>query len=172
MMNSRFWMVVPFISVLNVDHSKDIFNDVGISLPNDVTPLIVLEFVNSWVFSTYRRQWETMANQPIQPLLYNPGFCFTSGCSNAAFAYVLCNAYCRTRHGVEVRETRRNGGVGLGLFACREFPANSFVVVLSWFTNPGHVCNTSTLLEILTPSKQTKHLELRHGGRGKVSFRR
>jgi hypothetical protein len=133
-------MVLPWTLLLISDVSKTIFNAAGPSLPDDVTPLIVLRAVNLWIFTTHHQRWEGMAHELIQPPLYSPGFCHTSRCPNAALAYVLCNACCRSRHGVEVRETTRQGKVGLGLFACRQFSPGSFVVPLSWYVKPGRGC--------------------------------
>ena len=127
--------------VADEDASKAMFNAAGLSLPDDITPLIVLRAVNLWVFTTYRRRWEIMANEFIQPPLYSPGFCRTSRCPNAAFAYVLCNACCRSRYGLEVKQTTGQGKVGLGLFACGQFSPDAFVVPLSWYVKLGHECH-------------------------------
>jgi len=164
-------IVLPSTLLLISDAPKTIFNAAVLSLHDDVTPLIVRWAVNLWIFTAHHRRWEGMAHERLQPPLYSPGFCHTSRCPNAALAYVLCNARCRSRHGVEVRETTRQGKVGLGLFACRQFSPDSFVVPLSWYVKTGRgFHNPSLSVQSLTVSTRWEQFQCRNRGGWNISY--
>src|SRR5271170_3877997 len=85
--------------------------------------------------------------------------------------FVLRNACCRSRHGVEVRETTRQGKVGLGLFACRQFSPDSFVLPLSWYVKTGRGChNPSLSVQSLTVSTRWDQFQFRNRGGWNISY--
>jgi hypothetical protein len=121
--------------LLIVYRTRTVFQAVGMNLPAEVSPLIIVELVNGIVIEGGRFTWEMIAGESVLPPRYLMDFCATRWCPNTAFLYPFCERCTAQRFGLQVWQSTLSSSDNtpqLGLFAVNDLIADKFVAEYAW----------------------------------------
>jgi hypothetical protein len=91
--------------------------------------------LNKAIIDWHKNLWEDIIERPITTPEFNPGWCRTKRCTNAAIIYSFCTDCTRRKYRVEVKQSTlhtTNNRVGVGLFALKLFKSGEYICDFSW----------------------------------------